>query len=249
MISIRRSAVLLLVLFSMLAVPSAFAAGRPGGGTPIDPYENCTEWPTKKTVIVLDPGHGGGDGGTSYDLNTSRTRDDGDVIEKDVVLDIAILARGTLIGPDYGYTVCLTRIIDTALGNSERGDFANSVNAKLFVMIHLNGSSDSSVNYTSTFWGKKRKDLAFSDYMFKSLSTDLMAPDPGFVGQLANGALLSATMESTLTESVFLTNEKEGPLLDVEGPKNEDGINVRRKQIADAIAGGIHSYLNLSPQP
>jgi len=232
----------------MLAVPSAFAAGRPGSGTAIKPEINCSVWPPLGTVIALDPGHGGDDWGTSYDLNRSSKRDDGDVIEKEVVRDIAELVRDTLVLKDY--TVCLTRTDDkTTLGNSERGDFANLVGAKLFVMIHLNGSSNKDANYTSTFWGKKRKDLAFSDYMFESLSKDLMAPDPGFVGQFANGALLSATMESTLTESVFLTNEKEGPLLDVEGPKNEDGINVRRKQIADAIAGGIHSYLNLSPQP
>jgi len=230
MISIRRSAVLLLVLFSTLAVPSAFAAGRPGGGTPINPFTNCFNRESGNTVIVLDPGHGGDDWGTSFSSDELET-----VIEKEVVLNIAQLARRTLV--EKGYAVCLTRIDDkTTLGNSERGDFANSVGARLFVMVHLNGSSDSSVNYTSTFWGKKRKDLVFSDYMFESLSKALTGPVGGFVGQFANGALLSATMESTLTESVFLTNEVEGPLL--------RGVDsARRGDIAAAIANGIASYV------
>ena len=151
------------------------------------------------------------------------------------MLNIAMLARDNLVGK--GYRVCLTRIKnETTLGNSERGDFANSVGARLFVMIHLNGSSDPSVNYTSTFWGKQRKDLVFSDYMLAALE-DLTPGTGDFVGQFANGALLSATMESTLTESVFLTNSAEGPALATEG-------STRRVDIATAIANGIDSYLS-----
>ncbi len=228
----RRSAILLLTLFSLLAVPSAFAAGKPGSGVPIDPTKNCTEWPTKKTVIALDPGHGGTDNGTGYDFNGDGTRD---LHEKTVVRNIAEWARTTLVG--HGYTVCLTRIDDnTTLGNSERGEFANSVGARLFVMIHLNGSTDPNVNHTITFWGKKGKDLAFSNYMLTKLK-GLTAQEGDYVGQFANGALLTATMESTLTESAFLTNQDEAPLLsEVDSP--------RRQEIASAIANGIHSYLN-----
>ncbi len=228
----RRSAVLLLTLFSLLAVPSVYAAGKPGSGALINPATNCTSgWNTGgKTVIALDPGHGGTDSGTGYDFDRDGIRD---LHEKDVVLDIADFARDELVLK--GYAVCLTRIDDTTLGNSERGDFANAVGARLFVMIHLNGSTDPNVNYTSTFWGKKRKDLAFSEHMVTALKN--LTPGTGdFVGQFANGALLTATMESTLTESVFLTNEAEATAM-----KSED--SPRRKQIALAIVEGIKTYL------
>ncbi len=228
----RRSATLLLTIFSLLVVPSAFAAGKPGRGAPIDPATNCTQWPTKMTVIALDPGHGGDDSGTGYSyLDGTR------VLEKDVVLNIAKLVRDTLVG--HGYAVCLTRIDDKTLGNSEHGEFANTVGARLFVMIHLNGSTDPAVNHTITFWGKKSKDLAFSRYMLTKLK-DLTTQEGDYVGQFANGALLTATMESTLTESAFLTNQDEAPLL-----KEVD--SERRHVIARAIANGIHSYLNPYP--
>jgi len=230
----RRSAALLLTLISLLVVPGAFAAGKPGGGAPIDPAKTCTEWPTTKTVIALDPGHGGTDPGTGYDFDGDGTRD---LLEKDVVLNIAKLARDTLVG--QGYTVCLTRIDDSGLGNSQRGEFANTVGARLFVMIHLNGSDNKTTNFTSTFWGKKGKDLAFSQYMLTALQA--LTPGGGdYVGQFANGALLTATMESTLTESVFLTNELEAPAL-------QNVNSARRIEIANAIADGIYRYLN--PQP
>jgi N-acetylmuramoyl-L-alanine amidase len=174
--------------------------------------------------VVLDPGHGGSDPGAvnvKYGLE-----------EKTVNLDIAFRTQALLEGA--GYTVALTRYTDVNLGNSERGAIANACGADVFVEIHLNGSSDPAVNYTQTFWGKKRKDLEFSQVMSGAMSS-LGIPNNG-VGQYANGGLLHAEMPSTLVEAVFLTSDAEGSLL-------ADGTGTRQGQIASAIASGVQSFV------
>jgi N-acetylmuramoyl-L-alanine amidase len=181
-------------------------------------------------TVALDPGHGGSDPGTGFTFSDNfRLR------ESDVVLDIAQRTRRLLTA--QGYRVCLTRIDDTGLGNTERAQYANGVGARVFVLVHLNGSSTPSVNYTQTFWGKKNKDLQFSNVMYSALHPALGIPGNG-VGQFASGALLKANMPATLTESVFLTNPAEAEQLrDVATPGN------RRDQIAQALANGVIAWL------
>lgn len=227
---IAAPAVLTLVLLSALTTPRAFAGKPPGGGSTIDPATHCSA--AGPTVITLDPGHGGADSGTGYDFDDDGTND---LLEKTVVLNIAELTREIL--KSKGYTVCLTRTTDSENpGNSERGQFANTVGASLFVMIHLNGSSDRTVNYTKTFWGKRSKDLDFSTFMYGVLAQQLATPGAGGVGQFASGAMLKATMPSTLAESVFLTNTAEANAL-------RETSSPRRQAIAQALADGIDGYL------
>ena len=191
----------------------------------------CTD-PTDGTftgVVVLDPGHGGSDSGAYNAMYNLK--------ESDVVLDIASRARNQLIGRDY--RVCLTRTEPNVNPtNTQRARYANSVNGDVLVLIHLNGSSDQTVNYTSTFWGKKIKDLKLSEHMLGALK-DLTAPEGGrdFVGQFASGALLKSNMEATLTESAFLTNDDEAGLL-----ADTTTSGNRRDKIAEALTAGISSW-------
>jgi len=173
--------------------------------------------------VVLDPGHGGSDPGAyngTYQL-----------AEKNMNLDIAYRTQTML--NSAGYTVALTRSGDTALGNSARGEIANACKADVFVMIHLNGSTDPLVNYTQTFWGKKQKDLKFSQHMSGAMS-GLGIQNNG-AGQFANGALLHATMPSTLVEAVFLTNDGEAARL-AEGS--------RQGEIAAVITQGVQAWVD-----
>ena len=78
--------------------------------------------PALKT-IVLDPGHGGRDNGTS--LN-----------EKTFALDVA--KRTKKILEAGGHRVVLTREGDTYLDLADRSDIANARRAGLFVSIHFN---------------------------------------------------------------------------------------------------------------
>jgi N-acetylmuramoyl-L-alanine amidase len=79
-----------------------------------------------KPVIVLDPGHGGIDPGTSSASG---------ITEKEVVLAFAKTLRQRLEAKG-DYQVYLTREGDTFLALRERVDFAQSRSANLFVSIH-----------------------------------------------------------------------------------------------------------------
>src|SRR5687767_11175646 len=87
---------------------------RPGFG--------ASPQPSLKT-IVLDPGHGGKDNGTSLK-------------EKVYALDVAQRTKKLL--EVVGYTVVLTREKDTFVDLADRSDFANARRAGLFVSIHFN---------------------------------------------------------------------------------------------------------------
>ena len=153
-------------------------------------------------------------------------------VEKDLTLEIARRAAEML----SGYSVALTRYGDAALGNSERGEVANACGALVFVEIHLNGSSNPDTDYTQTFWGKKNKDLAFSRVMHDALVANLPDVGDNGVGQFANGGLLTASMPSTLAETVFITSDREGALL-------ADPNSGRIDQIAAGIAAGVQGWL------
>jgi N-acetylmuramoyl-L-alanine amidase len=192
-------------------------------------------------TVVLDPGHGGSDPGTS---NTTSADPPVLLVEKDLTLDIANRTKELLIGA--GYKVCMTRIDDSSMGNSERGEYANSVGGTVYVSIHLNGSSDPTINYTKAFYGKRNKDETFARHIYEKGLVPALVGSYGVtgsgVGQFANGALLQATMEATLTESVFLTNDQEADrLADTATPGN------RRDKIAQALFNGITSWPGTKP--
>lgn len=230
----RRAGALLalgLVLAALVFTPPAYAAGG---------CFNDTAAGRAQGTVVLDPGHGANDPGAR--VTTSQ----GELLEKDLNLDIAGRARDLLTA--QGYRVCLTRVDDTTNPtNTQRAQYANSVSGKALVLIHLNGSSNPSVNYTETFWGKKNKDLAFSQWMYNALypalddvnwdgTRDYQVSGAG-VGQFASGALLKSNMPATLAESVFLTNSAEAERL------LNTSATGRRQQIAAALAQGIRAWL------
>ncbi len=83
-----------------------------------------------KKIIVLDPGHGGYDGG-AHGVNG--------MWEKDITLDIAKRVK-SFLESRYPVTVLLTREDDSFVPLARRTAFANKRNASAFVSIHLNAS-------------------------------------------------------------------------------------------------------------
>lgn len=83
-------------------------------------------FPLRVRHVVLDPGHGGEDHGT---IN-------GRLSEKELTLDIARRLANLL--ENRGFTVSMTRDRDRDLELRERRDFANRVEADIFVSIHIN---------------------------------------------------------------------------------------------------------------
>jgi N-acetylmuramoyl-L-alanine amidase len=92
--------------------------------------------------VVLDPGHGGHDTGTTGP---------GGLMEKELVLDIA-LRLGALIEQRLGSEVLFTRNDDTFIALQERTDFANRSKADLFLSIHANSSSYAAATGSETYY-------------------------------------------------------------------------------------------------
>ena len=97
-------------------------------------------------TVVIDPGHGGKDPGTSFQ---------GKLNEKDVVLNFSKILRKKLI--DDGYRVFLTREKDKFIELKERVEFAKKKGADLFISIHADASKKDSVSGFSVYTLSEKK--------------------------------------------------------------------------------------------
>ena len=96
-----------------------------------------------RPLIVVDPGHGGHDFGSSGYLKK--------VYEKDITLQIAgRLAKK--IQKKLQYKVLMTRNSDCYLTLEERTAIANTKNADLFISIHINDSENQSTYGIETYF-------------------------------------------------------------------------------------------------
>ncbi len=84
-----------------------------------------------KGTVVIDPGHGGEDAGT-----TSMA---GDFYEKDLTADWAHRVKALLVS--RGYDVVLTRQSDTSLPLADRVAIAAAKRAGVFISLHFNSSA------------------------------------------------------------------------------------------------------------
>lgn len=181
----------------------------------------------KNYVIVLDPGHGGIDFGTTYkNLN-----------EKDLNLKIVKYTEQCL--KDKGYSVVLTRNEDKLIPLKEIGNIANNAKGDVFVSIHINSIEDINYNGITDYYydGKgyetdKRKKLA------KTIGNEILKSDnwedKGVKRE--NFAVLRYTkMPSTLIECGFITNEEDRSRL------SRDEV---LKNLAQNISNGIIKYLD-----
>jgi N-acetylmuramoyl-L-alanine amidase len=91
-------------------------------------------------VVVLDPGHGG---------EAAGAVGKGGAMEKDVVLEIALVLKGLL--EERGFVVHMTRDSDQDVPLLERAEMANSRKGGLFVSIHANASRSASAKGVETY--------------------------------------------------------------------------------------------------
>jgi N-acetylmuramoyl-L-alanine amidase len=207
------------VLLASFIVAAAFATGAEA------------QEPGCKGQVVLDAGHGGTDSGAvnaKYGLR-----------EKEQTLIIARRLEALLQAD--GHAVCMTRTDDRTLSNSDRYTYANTTGAKILVSVHMNGSSNPGADYTTTLFGKWRKDKELAHSVFAGLSvlpvatgTDTIATRDPY--SFASGVLLKSNMPATIAETVFITSDAEGRLL-------SDGTGARQQQIAEALKVGIENSL------
>jgi len=89
----------------------------------------------KVFTVVIDPGHGGKDTGTT---GTARYKDKN---EKDIVLAVGLKVEALMAKEMPNTKVIFTRKKDEFIELKKRGEIANKANADLFVSIHANAAT------------------------------------------------------------------------------------------------------------
>ena len=183
--------------------------------------------PLSGKIIVVDPGHGGKDPGTSY----------GDILEKDLNLKIALFLESELT--KRGATVILTRDGDYDLSKAnavwrKKSDFDNRIkvinesDADLYLSIHLNYLNQAEYSGAQVFYNKELANIV-QDYFNQELKSNREAkkiPTSTYMYSKLN-------ISGLLIECGFLSNYNERKLL-----------NTREYQekIAFVIAEAISNY-------
>ncbi len=188
-----------------------------------------TQTPEKPSVsrrgqlIVIDPGHGGRDPGTTA-VNG--------VYEKHVTLAVATKVAALL--QQKGYRVAMTRQGDQYPELEERADMANRLGADLFVSIHADSSPDPSLQGSTTYVAQ-----AASNGSVEAARSVVTALDTGGVGvrgmrRADYKVLIYTRCPAILVEIGYMSNAQEAARL-------ENGAFQTRlaTNIADGIANSL----------
>ena len=177
-------------------------------------------------VIIIDPGHGGMDGGCVF----------GDIAEKDINRKIAYRVMQKL--RIMGYCVELARTGDDYIDKTERVDMANGRNARLYVSIHQNSCEDKSVAGIET-WYDENDETSDSRRLAMLIQQETVKATGAQGRELVSDPEMCVTSKSAmpacLIETGFLSNKTEREKL---------ASAEYRDQIAEGIANGIDLYLN-----
>lgn len=195
----------------------------------------------KSGIIVIDPGHGGIDGGTNID----------GILEKEANLVISKIIKEYLV--KKGYKVIMTREEDISLDKFDtssisrqkrdlnaRVNIINNSNAQFFLSIHVNcnlkrpRTDGAIVFYNKNF--QQNKELAYC--IQRSLNGILINGNKRTIHdpQLGEYFILNySEIPGVIVETAFISNIEERKLL----KKFEF-----RDQIALSVAEGVECYLN-----
>lgn len=179
-----------------------------------------------RNIVVIDPGHGGKDPGTT---GISKTN------EKDFTLALGLKVQALLL-QEPNIELYMTRIDDTYPTRPERVKLANDLQADVFVSIHGNSVLESpNANGTETYWYKRQNSKQLATIIHKHLLQQMGLKDRRVKEQ--NFEVIRETkMAASLVEIGFLSN-----LSDEAFMFSEDGQN----KAAQAIVDGIKEYLGL----
>lgn len=175
--------------------------------------------------VVIDAGHGNHDPGTTGVSNTK---------EKDFNLSVALKLQA-LLKKESNIEVFLTRENDTYLTLDERAEFANTLQADIFISIHANSVLNApNANGTETYYYHDySKDLAAIIHKNLLLGTglaDRKVKTAGFV------VIKKTTMPAVLIEAGFLSNV---------GDEKALFNDSTQKRIAESLLAGIKEYFKL----
>jgi len=193
-----------------------------------------------KYVVVIDPGHGGIDGGTS--LNG--------LLEKDINLDISLKIRNYL--EQDGFSVIMTRQSDVSLENfssirgsryirdlTARVEKINNSGAEMFLSIHVNcHPRNPKANGSIVFYDKKFIENKILASCIQKALNDMVvdgkkrAAHNPIIGDYF--ILRNSRIPGVIIETAFISNKTEWNLL------KQDKF---RDDIAKNIVIGVKQYL------
>ncbi|WP_347548067.1 N-acetylmuramoyl-L-alanine amidase CwlD [Pseudalkalibacillus hwajinpoensis] len=209
----------------------------------IDDSWDAWHLPLSGQIIVIDPGHGGPDGGAVG----------GNVIEKDIALTISIKLRDYL--QEAGALVIMTREADNdlasedtkGLSNRKAEDLRNRVglindsNNDMFVSIHLNAIPSSRWSGAQTFYNPTNEESeALSRFIQSEIKRNLENTNRLAKNMDSVYLLKEAHIPGALVEVGFLSNPTERELLKTDTYQNK---------VAASIYQGIIRYSTNEPVP
>ncbi len=223
-----------ILLVAILAVPIILCIEMSSSDTFTDP---------KNGIIVIDPGHGGIDGGTSKD----------GVLEKEINLDIAKKLKSILI--KQGYKIIMTREEDVSLESLDssrksrhmrdltaRANIINNSNSQLFLSIHVNSNlKKPATNGAIVFFNKKydqNKTLALCiQNQLNNMIVDGKKRSTHDPVQAKYYVLDYSNIPGVIVETGFISNEEE---------RQELVKDSFRQELAKSISKGVEQYLSES---
>lgn len=233
-------------IFSSNDAGTSVASGEGEGSVTGTEYELGVEWKTlfsneptgaeeppkeqipEKGLIVLDPGHGGGDGGSSGI--------DG-ILEKDLNLEIGLKLKDKLI--EEGYSVFMTREDDTFIGLSARPKLANEQNNPiLYLSIHMNAidmkTGDTSPNGVEIICYERDGSIELADALLEQIVAKTEARKRKVIYSSQMAVTRLAEMPACLIECGFITNPEE----------NQDlQDSTYQEKLVDGIFNGVEVFL------
>lgn len=191
-------------------------------------------------LVVVDAGHGGTDPGAVYKDS------DGNIVlyEKDPNLYISKKLAEYL--KSDGVNVIMVRDTDIFVDLLERSEFANKMDADLFVSVHNNSVDNTDVSgsmvlyngdVTQSKYGITGKEVA--SYINSEIKSMIDITDRGIVNRPGLSVLKRTSMPAVLVECAFGTNEYDRSLL-----MNEKSLDL----FARAIANGVEKSLDVMKQ-
>lgn len=192
----------------------------------------------EKKFIVIDPGHGGIDGGG---MSVSG------VYEKEINLSISYYLKTYL--ENCGYNVVLTRSGDYDLASkgsnnrkkediSKRVDIINNENTILFISIHCNIYSDESIRGAQTFYNSTYEENKILSNKIQNRLCNILKNTNRKEKSITDKYLIDKSIKTgCLIEVGFLSNKEEFNLL--VNPAYQD-------KIAYSIYIGIMEFLGIN---
>ncbi|MGG0172342.1 N-acetylmuramoyl-L-alanine amidase [Paenibacillus dokdonensis] len=179
-----------------------------------------------RKIVVIDPGHGGSDPGTTSISNKH---------EKDFNLALSLKVQELLL-KEPEIEVLMTRESDVYPTRTERVLFANKLNADVFVSIHGNSVLESpQANGTETHYYQRSSSKELANAIHKRLIKAMGLKDRG-IKDNSFQVIRETNMAAVLLEVGFLSNTSDEKAM---------LSNTVQYKAAQAIVDGIKEYLSI----